>query len=102
MIEVGVQMEVEQMEKILAELNAELGLNVSLCPEYVPGLSTSGENGLNYKLYRKGENPIRRLILVIDEYRFDYGHAKAEIRSEILAFWDGKNIEPRSTVKIIY
>ena len=87
---------------VLSELNLERRLNVELCPEFVPGTSTSGESGLGYKLRRRGEDPARTLILILDQYTMDYRLAKQKMRSAILAFFQSENTNMRAIEKIVY
>jgi len=99
-------MEIPLMTRILEELRAEIGLAVYLCPRYSQGLNTSGGNGRGFKLCLEGENPERRLNLILDLHmpkitEVQVWNLKEQIRQGVQAFWDGKNNDPNSTITIV-
>jgi hypothetical protein len=100
------KMEVELLSKILKELKTEIGLAICLCPGYSQGLNTSGENGCGFKLCLEGESPVRRLNLILDLHlpkitETQISNIEEQIRQAVLAFWDGMNKDPNSTVTIV-
>lgn len=99
-------MEIELLNLILKELNTELGFEIYLCHGYSSNLSTSGSDGVGFKLCKKGESPERRLNLILGLKlqhisEFQFFNIKERVRQAIIAFWDGENISPNSTAKII-
>jgi hypothetical protein len=99
-------MEVELLTRILKELKTETGLAICHCPGYSQGLNTSGENGCGFKLRLEGESPERRLNLILDLHlpkitEAQVSNLKERIRQAVLAFWDGMNKDPNSTVTIV-
>ncbi len=97
-------MDLNQLESVLLEFNAELNTDVMLCPEFSQGLSTAAVNGIGYKLCSKRDMR-RKLFLILDQHSsdsFDIREAKAQIRSAILRFLDSENTDRTMTATIIY
>jgi len=87
---------VQAMDAFLAELNAELDLNIERHPFWSAIILDASSDKVGYKLHQRHANPDRIMSLVVHPMDFGPdGRLESKVRSRIISegskFWDGKN-----------
>jgi hypothetical protein len=88
-------------QRMIDQLNAENGWNISLDPQYTPEKVSQNNAGVGYIICRLGDAPARKLILILDEGGYCFDDAKAQIHAEVMDFWYGSNSERLSARTIV-
>jgi hypothetical protein len=90
--------EVQAMKASLAEINAELNLDIELHPFWQYPILDQNTLNHGYKLHQKKANPDRIVSLVVSRLDFDNSGqlnpiTQERIKTAIQKFWDGKTTE---------
>jgi hypothetical protein len=90
--------EVQAMNSLLAEVNAELNLDIELHPFWPYPILDQTTLNHGYKLHQKKANPDRIMSLVVSCFDFDSAGllnptTQSRIKMEIQRFWDGRTTE---------
>jgi hypothetical protein len=86
------------MKASLAEINAELNLDIELHPFWQYPILDQNTLNHGYKLHQKKANPDRIVSLVVSRLDFDNSGqlnpiTQERIKTAIQKFWDGKTTE---------
>jgi hypothetical protein len=95
-------MDIGRFTNILAQVNAETGLDIALYPAYSPEKTAQDGTGIGYMLFRPGETPVRKLLLILDQASHNHAEASTQIGAEIRSFWASGNEELSRTRTIFY
>jgi len=95
--------EVQAVNALLAEINAELNLDIELHPFWKYPILDQNTLNHGYKLHQKRANPDRVISLIVWRLDFDnFGQlnptTKKRIKKEIQRFWGGKTTETHRLV----
>lgn len=90
--------EVHMMNALLAEINAELNLDIELHPFWRYPILDQNTLNHGYKLHQKRASPDRTMSLVVSRLDFDNSGqlnptTQRRIKTEIQRFWNGKTSE---------
>lgn len=90
--------EVQAMNSLLADVNAELNLDIELHPFWLYPILDQSTLDHGFKLHQKRANPDRIMSLVVSRFDFDRAGllnptTQSRIKMEIQKFWDGRTTE---------
>jgi len=99
----GKDEEVQAINSLLAQVNAELSLDIELHPLWRYPILDQSTPDYGFKLHQKKANPDRIMSLVVSGYDFDSAgllnaSTQSGIKMEIQRFWDGRTTEKHRLV----
>ena len=95
--------EIQAMNALLNEINADLDLDIELHPFWRYPILDQNTLSHGYKLHQKRADPDRVMSLVVWPLDFDRSGnlnpaTKQQIKAAVQKFWDGKTTEPHRFV----